>query len=427
MTKAMALVWITLAHVTLSGPADGAEFGDKWRSWSHASTIELADVNLDSTLVAIPVSADLYDHAQPDLSDLRVLDRAGEEVGYVVFAKKSQGRRAWRGSKLSDTGFVVGEYIQAVADVGESDELHNLLEVKLGSGEQEFFSWVELGASRDRETWRVVRERAPIYRFSNSRPGLPQTALWIRYPPTRDRWLRLRLLTTDQEVSVEGIRVCEQIEETPELLPVASGISLSSESPADESHWTTTGLPGLPITAVEFSTSREAFHRPVEVSVSDDGKAWRQVARGLIYRFPAEESADEVFPASARESTRIEFADTTASHWRVAVLDRNDRPIADLGVTLERTATFVVFRPERGASYRLVYGNRRAARPSYEIAQLTTREDLAAAAQVGLGPAVENSAYLSPEPFTERHPVILWMALGLVVLVLGGLALKSLK
>ncbi|MCH7767141.1 MAG: DUF3999 family protein, partial [Acidobacteria bacterium] len=107
--------------------------------------------------------------------------------------------------------------------------------------------------------------------------------------------------------------------------------------------------------------------------------------------------------------------------------NRNDVPIEGLRVQLAGTPRHVVFRQQSGGSYRLLYGNSRVKAPEYELARLTAREELEVAFSGSLGEAEINSAYVSPEPWSEQHPVVLWVALGIAVAVLGWLALRSLR
>ena len=88
---------------------------------------------------------------------------------------------------------------------------------------------------------------------------------------------------------------------------------------------------------------------------------------------------------------------------------------------------YVVFRAAPDGAYRLVYGNPGAEAPEYEIAALTSRDALAGARLAELGAEQTNDAWRSSEPFTERHPVLLWIVLGLAVAVIGGMALKALR
>jgi hypothetical protein len=45
----------------------------------------------------------------------------------------------------------------------------------------------------------------------------------------------------------------------------------------------------------------------------------------------------------------------------------------------------------------------------------------------GLGAEEVTSNYADPRPFTERHPNLLWIALGLAVVLLGSVALRALR
>jgi hypothetical protein len=85
--------------------------------------------------------------------------------------------------------------------------------------------------------------------------------------------------------------------------------------------------------------------------------------------------------------------------------------------------------PEAGRTYRLLYGNARAGRPEYDLAktlpsnmtQVLDPQDLA----FGLEEATSN--YTDPRPFSERHPNLLWLALGVAVILLAYSAMRSLR
>lgn len=402
-----------------------SELPAEWRNWSHSREIEFGVLD-ERSLVRVAIPEALFEEARSDLADLRVVDATGETVGYVLFQRGTGPETAWRPTELSDVGFVPGSHTQLVADTGDEGALHNAVEVTLPQGEGEFFAWVEVAASPDGETWRIVRARAPLYRFRQR--GFGRTVS-ISYPRTRDRWLRLRLRWQEEEVAVERLRVAERLDEDRELTRLRRSLTRNADSPAGESWWEAPGdMPEVPIAAVRVATSKESFHRPVTVSASEDGSQWRQVGAGNIFRFPPEE-AGEGSPESMpiRQSLLVDVRHTASRLWRVTVFDRGDPPIADLTVSLMQNRRYVVFQAEPGGSYRLAYGNPRAEAPEYELASLTSRDALTTATLATLGASLANEGWVSGEPFTERHPVILWAALGLVVLVLGGMALRVLR
>lgn len=431
MTWTARLIGASLAGIAAGSVVSAAELPEKWKNWRRFREIQIearseADGAAAGKLVRVALPEELFEDARSDLADLRVIDEAGEGVGYVVFARGRGPETAWRTTELSDVGFVPDRFTQIVADTGDEGTVHNAVEVTLPLADEEFFTWVELAASPDRETWRIVRAKAPLYRFRKKGFG---RSVSIGYPRTRDRWLRLRLLRGEEEVAVERLRVAERVEEETELTRIRRALARRSDSPAGESWWEPHGsLALVPIAAARVDTEREAFHRPVKVSVSDDGKEWRQVGEGHIYRYESEETdKDRTDLGAQRQSLQIDVRNAAAPFWRVTILDRGDPPIDDLRVTLLQNRRYVVFRADVGVAYRLLYGNHRAKAPKYELAKLLTRDAQATARLAELGAERTNDAWVSSDPFTERHPVILWAALALAVMVLGGLAFKALR
>jgi hypothetical protein len=412
--------WLVLLAL-IAGSLTASELPKEWRNWSHSREIGERSVDEKGELLRVQVPEDLFEHASSDLADLRLIDQSGNEIGYVLFSPGRGSEPVWRQVDTSDSGVVAERYYQVVADIGGGGFLHNALEVTLAPGDDEVFVWAEVAASTDRETWRIVRQRAPLYRFDEKGFRGPVT---VRYARTRDRWLRVRFSDDAEDVRVEKLRVAEDWEDETAPLAIRLGMSLRSDSPKGESRWEPLEeMLQIPVSGARVATAREEFHRPVVISVSDDGKSWRQIGRGHVYRYKAGEGDDP----SEQQSLEVEVRETVAPYWRITVLDRGDPPIADLDVRLLRARQSVVFRPEGSSPLRMLYGNHRAERPEYELVRLASRGELAAAQEVTLEAEQANDAYVSPDPFSERHPIILWAALGLAVLVVGGLALRSLR
>jgi len=76
----------------------------------------------------------------------------------------------------------------------------------------------------------------------------------------------------------------------------------------------------------------------------------------------------------------------------------------------------------------LYYGDEKLTTPVYDYTKLFQQDK--AASQAALGPQQENGSYTGrpdERPWTERHPALLWIAIIAAVLVLGGVALRSMK
>jgi len=86
------------------------------------------------------------------------------------------------------------------------------------------------------------------------------------------------------------------------------------------------------------------------------------------------------------------------------------------------------FDPKGKSSLQLYYGDPKLESPSYDYAKFFQQSAEAVGAQ--LGPAQANPQFTGrpdDRPWTERNGYVLWIAMVVAVLVLGGLALRGLK
>jgi hypothetical protein len=115
-----------------------------------------------------------------------------------------------------------------------------------------------------------------------------------------------------------------------------------------------------------------------------------------------------------------------ASTIELTIQNGDDAPLALHAISLQMRERQVCFLRKPGTSYMLRYGDPALGAPEYDLSPLQAA--LSDASLSTLGP----ERALTPEtnrslPFTERHPVLLWIALILVVGTLGLVALRSAK
>src|SRR5438477_13184750 len=77
--------------------------------------------------------------------------------------------------------------------------------------------------------------------------------------------------------------------------------------------------------------------------------------------------------------------------------------------------------------YRLIFRNADAAAPTYDFAATHTARAIAAAGQASAGTVQPTSPYVKTMPWTEKHPWLLWLGLGVGITAVGGLALSTLR
>ncbi len=397
--------------IVLAAAGAMAQLPIAWKNWQYGAPIS-APATDRTRFVNVTLPAGVMGHATRGLSDLRVIDGQGHEVPFTLTARLGGRTSDSREARLLEPSFVAGQYSQAMFDLGKSPRVHNVITLTI-DGQDDLLTWVEVAVSDDHEHWRVVRERAPIYRLLQA--GL-EARTTISYPESVARYLRVRILDGSHAYTITRGDVLHEVITEAERVP--SGVTLTSDASSGTSSVWTAGAPAVPMSEVRFTTEQKAFYRPVSVEVSDDGAKWTRVGAGEIYRTTE--------AGQPRESLSVEFPEVVSGHWRVTVHNRNDAPLADVRAELYMTPRHLIFKQEPGQEYRLIYGNTRVTASQYDLARLIDAEAVKSATPVVLGAEVANTAYANPAPWTEQHQSVMWIALGLAVIVIGALAVRSL-
>jgi hypothetical protein len=119
---------------------------------------------------------------------------------------------------------------------------------------------------------------------------------------------------------------------------------------------------------------------------------------------------------------------STPTKWTVSIEIGDDAPLQMKSVQLQMLERSLCFEADGNGRYSLYYGDAALAAPSYDYAKLFTLQ--ANATQITAGPEELNPTYQprpDTRPFTEKHPVLLWVALAAVIAVLGVIAVRSAK
>jgi hypothetical protein len=170
------------------------------------------------------------------------------------------------------------------------------------------------------------------------------------------------------------------------------------------------------------------FRRTVSV---EDGKG-TQVARGDISRVRVSRGGtlvmNEELAVNVNYGVNYGRSAETSGHLTITI-DNGDNPplniLAAEPLSLERR---IYFDPQGKTGLRLYYGDEKLSAPVYDYARFFHLDDSAAQAQ--LGPGAHNAQYTGrpdERPWSERHTAVLWGAMILAVLALGGVALRGLK
>jgi len=176
-----------------------------------------------------------------------------------------------------------------------------------------------------------------------------------------------------------------------------------------------------PISELQITTDNPEFYRAVRISGSSDGQEWPYWGSGVVYRYAQGNQT--------RELLRVDFPEATGNKLlRVEIINGNDEPLVNLQLSLAAVPRVLAFKQVAGQQYRLIYGNEKALRPQYDLGHyLDSGVPKPVYRILTLGPEEETANYRDPRPFTERHPELLWSALGAAIFLIGLTAIKALR
>jgi hypothetical protein len=395
--------------------AFSAELPDKWRSWRYSRVVQTS--NTDG-LAEVVLRWEMYGHCQPGCEDVRIVNSSGEGIPYVLLGRRASRNMEEHAARVIENSFVADQYTQVIGDLGESRASYD--RVKVETSRPDFIVWAEVALSDDAKTWRVVEARAPIARFRSRAVDGTQT---IPFQGLSSRYIRVRIADSSAQFPVSGISVLrEESFEPVRTREVAAAFSQEKSSDPTESIWRTTlASMNQPISELQITTDNPEFYRAVRISGSSDGQEWPYWGSGVVYRYTQGNQT--------RELLRVDFPEATGNKLlRVEIINGNDEPLVNLQLSLAAVPRVLAFKQVAGQQYRLIYGNEKALRPQYDLGHyLDSGVPKPVYGILTLGPEEETANYRDPRPFTERHPELLWSALGAAIFLIGLTAIKALR
>lgn len=395
-----------------------ADLPSTWRSWHFSRSIEQPRAD---RLNYVMLDREVFAHSENQLADLRIIDESGQELPYELRSQISAPPEPVRvPATLRENSFVPGKFTQVVLDLGERAGFHNSLRVQ--TPESDFINWVEVAASDDAHVWRIVNLRAPISRFRKEGLEGNQT---VRYSENNARYLRVRIQESGHPFQVSNVELFSSPatkKESPgsNAAPLFASLAPDSAGPASQTQWTVDLVGDIPVARFNFETTQPEFYRWVHIVTSSDQMEWQPAGGGEIHRYVAGGKTEESLAVQCYESWGPRY-------WRVEVLNGDDVSLSAVRLSVSMPLRFVLFHPKADHSYRLIYGNFRSAFPRYDLARTLQIPAAGDVLQLSLGTEEATSNYADPRPFTERHPNLLWAALGAAVILLGFAALRALR
>jgi hypothetical protein len=380
--------------------------------------VELAPGAAQQYLV---IDGKVWEHARPDLGDLR-LYAAGAEVPYVVETAAGTMLREQVDCKVLQPVTVAGK-TQFILDMTQA-EVYSGVHLELNS--KDFVSRARIEGANEvhAKDWALLGT-STLYDFTTEGLGNNST---LQMPDATFRYLRV---TLDGPVKPDEVRGAQtrigrgetarwvMLAERPTIAQQGRDTVLSFSLPAQ-----------VPVERIHFDIdgAQPNFVRMVEVQsvriTEAKEKTERLAGNGTLTKIHLLRGGKRI----DQEDFAVSIFAPSEGTLKIIVHNGDDAPLQIAGAQLQQLERRVYFETPAASPTTMYYGNERLGAPNYDYGKFFQADS--AAAEGRLLAEEMNAGYqkpADPRPWSERHPAALWAALVAAIVVLGGVAVRSLR
>ena len=373
----------------------------------------------------VAVDETLWQHARPDLGDVRIYWQQ-TEVPYKLIIESGGTETERKSFRVLQPGIVGGktQFLLDMAGVPEYDRIELQLATKdfvaharvEGQDDPHGARWADLG-------------NTTLYDLSTEKLGRNST---LQIPLTNYKYLRVTVDRVVKPGDVEGgmARVTRSRQAVWRDLSGKPAISQGDGNNGGDANGKsgkttvlTFSVPNnIPVERVVFTIdpAQQNFRRPVEIQ-SDKGP-W--LGSGEITRIHMLRKRQKIDV----EQMSLDIDGTGPATLKIKIQNGDDAPLDITDARLQQYERRIYFDSPSGSEADFYYGDERLGAPVFDYAKLFEKN--ANADQVLLRPEAANVAYTGrpdDRPWSERHPAVLWIAIIAAVVILGTIALRSMK
>ena len=361
----------------------------------------------------IVVDEAVWQHARPDLGDLRIYS-TDKEIPYRLTIEQGSSETEQRQCRVLQPGTVGGktQFLLDMSAVAEYDRIELNLRARNfvaharveGQDDLHGAKWATLGTTT-------------LYDLSDERLGRNFT---LKIPLTTYKYLRVTVdkpvNPSDVESGTAGITRAQKA-----VWRDLGGEPKQSQQGKDTI--LTFSVPGeVPVerAIISVDPTQQNFLRRLEVQ----GENGQEFGSGEIRRVHMERNGQKI----DTEQTLLDLRGNIQGALKIIIHNGDDVPLKITGARLQQYQRRIYFDADAGTQPKIYYGDAQLDAPVYDYAKLFQKN--ANAEQKQLGAEEVNTAFTGrpdDRPWSERHPAVLWLAIIAAVLILGGVALRSMK
>jgi len=371
------------------------------------------------------VDSSLFEHASSGLADVR-LYRDHAETAYLLQRSGPATQAVEQNIAALNLGVRGGKVVfDSAMPAGAYSDL------QLNVSARDFIATVSVAGSQQQAGPATKIGEYTIFDLSHQRLGR-STVLHL---PTSDfRYLHFSVRGPLHPEDVGGISIGQSSTIKPAYVVVAE----SRESKRkDHSTVIVFTVPAhVPVDRVVFSAPAQPvnFSRDVLISAEEISTKSRDESALPLPSYSARGNLLRVHTTEADHRIDLENLDVPAdrmafdgpSRWTITIDNGDDVPLVPQAVVLQMFERDICFQVTPG-EFVLYYGDPALSAPRYDLGQFTVIHP-GNAARVTAASEILNPAFQQrpdDRPFSEKHPALLWIALALVIGLLGFIAVRT--
>lgn len=374
----------------------------------------------------VVVDEQVWKNARRDLGDLRLYS-GQQEVPYALMVERGSRENDNKDVRVLQQSVVDGrtQFLIDMTSVAEYDHI----DLKLATKDFVAHARVEGQDDLHGKGWALLGESI-LYNLSKENLGGNRV---LRLPLSTYKYLRVTIdgpvkpadiVGASAEFRQEQKAVWRDVGGAPTIaeLPARAARGDSSRVGRKGTELTFIVPENVPVNRVTFDIdpAQPNFRRSVQVEGDKDA----YIGSGEIDRVHMVRSGQKI----DTDDYDVSFSTVGQKTIKVTIDNGDDPPLKIRSARLQQLEHRLYFDAPGVGPLTLYYGDEKLNPPVYDYAKLFLLAKDAAPAQLGAEQA--NAAYAGrpdERPWTERHPAVLWIAIVAAVLILGAIALRSMK
>ena len=362
---------------------------------------------------------DIFRKVQQELSDIRIIGVSKSndtiEVPYMLRVSTDKVTPKELTFSLINQSKNTGGYYYTL----ELNKENSINEIH-PDFKQDNFDWkVKVEGSQNQKEWYSIIDNYRILSIKNSLTDYKFTT--INFPTAKFRFFRLHVKSNnDPELLSTKIQLNDSISGMYRNYLV-NAISTHNDKTGKQTIIEVKLKNAVPVSFLKIAViNTNDYYRPVTIQYLTDST---KSPKGWIYNF----NTLAVGTLNSLEKNEFKFNSTTLQRLKILIDNQDNAALAIQSVSVKGFEHQLIARFDTGGTYYLIYGNKNAVKPNYEIEHFSDKipENLGAL-EIGNEQVIKNEVDVNSQaPFQNK--LWLWVIMGLIILILGWFSLKMIE